>query len=62
MKDHFPPKNDQHLQQGFRQGNSEIYERLNSGLLAPWPTTMNISSPTTLNIKRRGKGGYEARL
>lgn len=30
MKDHFPPKNDQQLQQGFRQGNSEIYERLNS--------------------------------
>lgn len=26
MKDHFPPKNDQQLQQGFRQGNSEIYE------------------------------------
>lgn len=29
MKDHFPPKNDQQLQKGFRQGNSEIYERLN---------------------------------
>ena len=29
MKDHFPPKNDQQLQKGFRQGNREIYERLN---------------------------------